>query len=62
MKKRTQIYLRRQKAIRNLFRIDDLNQFLMTSFRASRSIVVKRDILQTLSAINRMPLNLSHAS
>lgn len=52
MKLRTKTYIKRQKAIRNMFQFNDLRSFLMTSFQASRSLVVKKDIVTMLAQLN----------
>ena len=52
MKLRTKNYIRRQKALRNMFQFYDLKTFLMTSFQASRSLVVKKDIVTMLAQLN----------
>ncbi len=55
MKLRTKNYIRRQKALRNLFQFSDLKSFLMTSFQASRSLVVKKDIVTMMAQLNTQP-------
>lgn len=52
MKKRTINYLKRQQAIRDMINFRDIKSFLMAGFQISRSNVVKKDILQTLLALN----------
>lgn len=49
MKLRNVVYFRRQKAIRQMTQFRDLRSFLMAGLEASRSLVVKRDILSVLS-------------
>lgn len=51
MKLRNHVYFRRQKALKAMIRFTDLKSFLMAGMEASRSLVVKRDILQTLTAL-----------
>jgi hypothetical protein len=55
MKLRTKRYIRRQKALRNMFQFNDLRTFLMTSFQASRSLVVKKDIVTMMAKLNTSP-------
>jgi hypothetical protein len=52
MSLRTKKYMNRQKALRNMFQFNDLKTFLMTSFKASRSLVVKKDIVTMLAELN----------
>lgn len=52
MKHRTKNYLKRQKALRNLFKFNDLRTFLLNSFQASKSLVVRKDIVITLAELN----------
>ncbi len=62
MKLRTKNYISRQKALRNLFQFNDLKSFLVAGFKASRSVVVKKDILNMLVSLDRPNLGLSQAS
>lgn len=55
MKKRTMNYLKRQKAFRQMLAFTDLKSLLMASFHTSRSLVVKKDILEILQQLNRTP-------
>jgi len=56
MKLRTKNYIKRQKAIRKMFQFNDLTSFLMNSFQSSRSVVVKKDIINMLIELNRPAL------
>lgn len=51
MKLRNVVYFRRQKAIRQMIQFRDLPSFLMAGLEASRSLVVKKDILSTLRSL-----------
>lgn len=51
MKLRNVLYFRRQKAIRQMIQFRDLRSFLMAGLEASHSLVVKRDILSTLTGL-----------
>ena len=53
MKLRTRKYITRQKAIRNMIQFTDLKSFLMAGFQASRSVVVKKDIINMLIDLDR---------
>ena len=53
MKLRTRNYITRQKAIRNMIQFTDLKSFLMAGFQASRSVVVKKDIINMLIDLDR---------
>ncbi|RYZ55501.1 MAG: hypothetical protein EOP49_02705 [Sphingobacteriales bacterium] len=61
MKLRTKNYIKRQKAVRQMFQFRDLKSFLMTGFQASRSLVVKKDIINMLIELDR-PAMLAKAS
>jgi hypothetical protein len=53
MKLRTRKYITRQKAIRNMIQFTDLKSFLLAGFQASRSVVVKKDIINMLIDLDR---------
>ena len=53
MKLSTRKYITRQKAIRNMIQFTDLKSFLMAGFQASRSVVVKKDIINMLIDLDR---------
>ena len=53
MKLRTKKYFNRQKALRNMINFTDLKSFLLAGFQASRSIVVKKDIISMLVELDR---------
>lgn len=55
MKKRTINYIKRQKAFREMFQFKDIKSFLMAGLETSRSLVVKKDILETLLQLNTSP-------
>jgi len=54
MKHRTITYLRRKKAFREMLNPTNLKNMLKAGFYASKSPVVKRDILQVYSELNTM--------
>lgn len=62
MKKRTINYLKRQKAIRDMINFRDLKSFLMAGFQMSSSLVVKRDIIQTIVQLDGNNMQLAQAS
>ncbi len=53
MKLRNKNYIRRQKALRNFFNFTDLRSMLEAGIALSRSRIVKRDINNTLSQLER---------
>ncbi len=61
MKRRTITYLKRQKAFRQMQTFTDLKSLLMAGFHASRSLVVKKDILETLTQLSRSQYALARA-
>ncbi len=61
MKLRTKNYIQRQKAIRNMFRFSDLKSFLKASFQASKSLVVKKDIINMIIELEQ-PRQVAKAS
>jgi len=61
MKRRTLNYLKRQRALRQMFQFNDLKDLLMAGFQTSRSIVVKKDILETLLQLNKPQVQLARA-
>lgn len=61
MKLRTKKYFNRQKALRNMINFTDLKSFLLAGFQASRSIVVKKDIISMLVELDR-PVTYAKAS
>ncbi|MBS1588011.1 MAG: hypothetical protein JST52_00210 [Bacteroidetes bacterium] len=56
MTRRNKTYLSRQKSLRRMTNLSDLTSFLMAGFGASRSMVVKKDILNMLITL-RQPLS-----
>jgi hypothetical protein len=62
MKLRNKVYLRRKKAIQDMAQFKDLHSFLKAGFELSKSIVVKKDILNTLFELKGQNRNLSLAS
>ena len=54
MKKRTIDYLGRKKAFTEMHHPKDVKSLLVSEFKASKSIVVKKDILKTLEQITKM--------
>jgi|GEM_PF-1566652 hypothetical protein len=58
MKKRTLNYLRKRKAFRNMLQFKDITSFLMAGFILSKNIVVKKDMLQMLSQLQKQELQL----
>ena len=61
MKRRTLNYFRRQKAFRQMLGFTDLKSLLMASFHTSHSLVVKKDILETLLQLNNSRYTLARA-
>lgn len=62
MTRRTKSYLNRQKALRNMLNFTDLKSFLMAGFQASRSLVVKKDIVNMLVELEHPQMQLAKAS
>lgn len=62
MKRRNRNYFSRQKALRAMVQFTDLRSFLMAGFKASRSLVVKKDIVDMLLELNRPKMSLAKAS
>jgi hypothetical protein len=62
MKRRTLNYINRQRAIRNMTQFTDLKSFLMAGFQASRSLVVKKDIINMLIELDRPKMAYAKAS
>lgn len=62
MKLRTKQYFNRQKALNNMVKFTDLKSFLMTGFRASRSLVVKKDIINMIIELDKPQMQLAKAS
>lgn len=62
MKLRTKNYIQRQKALRNMFNFTDIKTFLMSGFQASRSVVVKKDILNMLIELDGRKMQYAKAS
>lgn len=59
MKKRSVDYFSRQKAFIEMSHTPDVKSLLIAEFNASRNIVVKKDILKTIEAMEQMghPVN-----
>lgn len=53
MKFRTKKYINRKKAWNNLHTFSDLKSFLMAGLALSRSMVVKKDIIETMIALEQ---------
>ncbi len=62
MTRRNKMYFSRQKAFRAMTHFTDLKSFLMAGFRASRSLVVKKDIVTMLQDLERPKMQLAKAS
>ncbi len=54
MKRRTVDYLNRKKALIEMAHTPDVKSLLIAEFNNTRNIVVKKDILKTLEAIEQM--------
>ncbi len=61
MKKRNINYMNKQKAFRKMLRFDDITSFLLAGFQTSRSVVVKKDILDMLLQLRTPQLQLAKA-
>ncbi len=57
MKKRNINYIKRQKAFREMFQFKDIKSFLIAGFHTSKSLVVKKDILETLLQLNKQGIS-----
>lgn len=53
MKKRTAKYFLIEKELRKMSRIDSISAFLIRSYKTSRSLIVKKDILNMLLQIHQ---------
>jgi hypothetical protein len=62
MKRRTKNYIDRQKALRHMIRFTDLKSFLLAGFKASHSLVVKKDIVNMLIELEQPRLAYAKAS
>ena len=62
MTRRNKIYFSRQKALRNMINFTDLKSFLIAGFKASRSVVVKKDILSMLVELDHSKVHYATAS
>jgi len=62
MTRRNKNYFTRQKALRAMMNFTDLKSFLMAGFRASRSLVVKKDIINMLTELERPKMAYAKAS
>jgi len=62
MTRRNKSYFGRQKALRAMVNFTDLKSFLLAGFRASRSVIVKKDIVNMLIELDRPGLSLAKAS
>lgn len=56
MKLRNKNYLRRKKAVQRMATFTDLKSFLKAGFELSQSLVVKKDILNTLFSLENRPM------
>jgi hypothetical protein len=56
MKLRNQKYLNRKKAIGEMIRFKDLQSFLKASLAISKSMIVKKDMLDALMELEARPL------
>lgn len=61
MKRRNIQYINKQKAFRKMLRFDDITSFLMAGFLTSKSLVVKKDILDVLLQLKTPKLQLAKA-
>ncbi|HTN45183.1 MAG TPA: hypothetical protein VL098_02460 [Flavipsychrobacter sp.] len=61
MKRRNINYITRQKAFRKMWRFDDLTSFLLAGFHTSKSLVVKKDIINMLLQVKAPHLQLASA-
>lgn len=62
MNRRNKNYFSRQKALRAMVNFTDLKSFLLAGFRASRSLVVKKDIVNMLIELDHPNMQLAKAS
>jgi len=62
MTRRNKTYFSRQKALREMVNFTDLKSFLMTGFKASRSLVVKKDIVNMLIQLEQPKMQYAKAS
>lgn len=62
MTRRNKNYFGRQKALRAMVKFTDLKSFLMAGFKASRSLVVKKDIINMLVELERPNMAYAKAS
>jgi len=62
MTRRNKTYMERQKALKNMFDFTDLKSFLMAGFKASRSLVVKKDIINMLTELEQPKFAYAKAS
>lgn len=53
MKRRTKVYFERRKALDQLCHPGDLKSFLLAELRTARSLVVKKDVMQMLFALEQ---------
>ncbi|HTM65909.1 MAG TPA: hypothetical protein VL093_06305 [Flavipsychrobacter sp.] len=62
MKRRNKNYIERKKAFRSMINFTDLKSFLMAGFKTSRSMVVKKDIVNMLMELNQPNMAYAKAS
>jgi hypothetical protein len=62
MTRRNKNYFERKKAFRSMINFTDLKSFLMAGFKTSRSIVVKKDIVNMLMELNQPRMAYAQAS
>lgn len=62
MTRRNKNYFSRQKALRTMVKFTDLKSFLMAGFKASRSLIVKKDIINMLIELEQPKMAYAKAS
>jgi hypothetical protein len=62
MKRRNKNYFERKKAFRSMINFTDLKSFLMAGFKTSRSVVVKKDIINMLIELGQPTMAYAKAS
>ena len=62
MTRRNKNYFSRQKALHTMVKFTDLKSFLMAGFRASRSLIVKKDIINMLIELEQPKMAYAKAS
>jgi len=62
MKRRTRNYLQRQNALNEMLHFTNIKDLLLAGFQASKSLVVKKDILNMVIALDSRPMQYAQAS